>query len=76
LYLISGLHALHFVVGIVLIGIAFVKAIIRYYDPVKELLFSTDSTKKLNVELVALYWHFVDALWVAIYLMFVVSLFI
>jgi len=76
LYMISGLHAMHFLVGIVLVGVAFANGIIRYYDPVKELLFSTDSSKKLNIELIAIYWHFTDALWVFIYLLFVLNLYL
>jgi cytochrome c oxidase subunit 3 len=74
LYMISGLHALHFLAGIILLGIVLIQAIIRHYDPIKELLFSTDNIKKQNVGLVALYWHFVDALWVAIYVMFSLSM--
>src|SRR5690606_24543222 len=74
LYMISGLHAVHFIVGVIILGISFVKAIIRYFDPVKQLMFTTDSEKQLNVKLTAIYWHFVDLLWVVLYVMFVVLL--
>jgi cytochrome c oxidase subunit 3 len=75
LYMISGLHALHFIPGIVVLGISFFKALRRNYDPVAELLFTADPVKKNNVSLVALYWHFVDVLWLFIYLLFVLNLY-
>lgn len=75
LYMISGLHALHFIPGIVVLGISFFKSVVRYYNPIDELLFSTDNYKKLKIELIALYWHFVDVLWLMIYLLFVVKLY-
>jgi cytochrome c oxidase subunit III len=76
LYMISGVHALHLFAGIILVFVAWINAVIRYYDPVKELLFSTDSDKKHHVELIALYWHFVDVLWLALYLIFIAAFYL
>lgn len=76
LYMISGLHALHFIPGIVVLAISFIKSVMRLYNPIDELLFSTDFHKKLNIELLAFYWHFVDALWIMIYLLFVLKLYV
>lgn len=76
LYMISGLHALHFLPGIIVLGISFVKSIMRLCNPVDELLFSTDNHKKLKIELLAFYWHFVDVLWLMIYFLFVIKLYI
>lgn len=57
LYIIAGLHAIHVIAGLIALAIMFFKAV---------------STKSRNynsvpVEVMATYWHFVDALW--IYLM-------
>lgn len=76
LYMISGLHALHFIPGIVILGISFAKAIMRDYNPVEELLFSVDANKKSRIELIALYWHFVDILWLLIYVLFITHLYL
>ena len=76
LYMVSGLHALHFVVGIVVLGVSTFKAYLRLNDPVKDLLFSSNVTQKLNVELTAIYWHYVDVLWVLLYLLFVICLYV
>ena len=57
---IAGLHIVHVLGGAVALGIIFFKAF---------------STKKRNydsipVEIVATYWHFVDILWVYIFVFF------
>jgi cytochrome c oxidase subunit 3 len=76
LYMISGLHALHFIPGIVILGVSFAKAMMRNYNPVEELLFSVDANKKSKIELIALYWHFVDILWLLIYALFITHLYL
>jgi cytochrome c oxidase subunit 3 len=76
LYMISGLHALHFIPGIIILGISFTKAVMRNYNPVQELLFSVDDNKKSKIELIALYWHFVDILWLLIYALFITHLYL
>jgi cytochrome c oxidase subunit 3 len=53
LYIIAGLHALHVLGGIIALIIMFVKGFVgqrKNYSPVP-------------VEVMATYWHFVDALW-------------
>lgn len=74
LYMLSGLHALHLLVGVVLVGIALVRAVVCYFNPVKQLLFTIDAYRKDRIVLTALYWHFVDILWVALYVLFVLVL--
>ncbi|MCS6818323.1 MAG: cytochrome c oxidase subunit 3 [Chitinophagales bacterium] len=71
LYVISGLHLAHLLVGIVLMGIFWLKAKEVEHNPVAELLFETDPMSKIKINLLSLYWHFVDGLWVYLYLFFV-----
>jgi cytochrome c oxidase subunit 3 len=64
LYIIFGLHALHVLGGIVALMIMFIKAFssrIRNYDPI-------------SIELASTYWHFVDVLWIYLFIFFVVSI--
>lgn len=64
LYIIFGLHALHVLGGVVALVIMFIKAFsarIRNYDPV-------------SIELASTYWHFVDALWLYIFIFFLMSI--
>jgi cytochrome c oxidase subunit 3 len=60
LYVIFGLHALHVVGGVIALLVMFFKAFsarIRNYNPVP-------------VEVVATYWHFVDLLWIYLFVFF------
>lgn len=68
LYVISALHALHVLGGVGVLGYMYVKLRERLKDPVKELLYYTNSDGLMQLEMVATYWHFVDILW--IYLLF------
>jgi cytochrome c oxidase subunit 3 len=72
LYLISSLHALHVLVGVIALGYIFIRAMWQAYNPVSELMFTTDPVKKGRVFLLATYWHFVDLLWLYLYLFFLV----
>ncbi len=60
LYIIAGLHALHVIGGVIALIIMFLKAFstrVRIYNSVP-------------VELVNTYWHFVDILWIYLFVFF------
>lgn len=61
LYIIAGLHALHVLAGIGALFIMFAKAFgskIRNYNSVP-------------IELMSTYWHFVDLLWIYLFIFFI-----
>jgi len=61
LYIIAGLHALHVLAGIVALFVLFIKAFgsrVRSYNNVP-------------VELMSTYWHFVDLLWIYLFIFFI-----
>ena len=51
---LTGLHGLHVSLGVVLLGIAFARALRGHYGPDRDAAIRTTS----------LYWHFVDLVWV------------
>lgn len=60
LYIIAGLHVLHVLAGIIALIILFIKAFgskVRSYNSVP-------------VELMSTYWHFVDLLWIYLFIFF------
>lgn len=68
IYVLSGLHILHLLVGVGwLIYLAYQSYVIRL-DAYAILLFDTNPNEKLKIELAATYWHYVDGLWVVLYL--------
>jgi cytochrome c oxidase subunit 3 len=74
-YVISGLHLLHLAAGVLLLMWFSFTALERKNDPVKLLIFESDPFNKMKVDLLCTYWHFVDGLWVYIYLFFVVNIY-
>ena len=73
LYVISGLHFLHVLGGLLVMAVSLFKSYRRLNDPVQELLFSVDGSRKVRIHLLATYWHFVDVLWLYLYIFFVVN---
>lgn len=56
-YTITGLHGLHVLVGLAMGGVLQVKAALGLIG----------SRRRATLEVVALYWHFVDAVWIAVF---------
>jgi cytochrome c oxidase subunit 3 len=64
LYIIFGLHVLHVLGGVITLLVMFIKAYsskIRNYNPV-------------TIELASTYWHFVDLLWIYLFVFFMWTL--
>jgi cytochrome c oxidase subunit 3 len=53
-YVLTGLHVIHMIVGIGLLGWQFILAKIGFFDA---------SERYVYVEVMSLYWHFVDMVW-------------
>ncbi len=60
LYVIAGLHALHVFGGVVALLITFLKAYSR----------RVRSYNSVPIELLSTYWHFVDLLWIYLFIFF------
>jgi cytochrome c oxidase subunit III len=56
---LTGLHGAHVFVGLNLLLYALIRSIRGHYGPVAE--------KHLGVELPGIYWHFVDVMWIVVY---------
>ncbi len=69
LYIISGLHLLHMLGGLVFLTILLVQALKRttYVD---SFIYSVNPPNQLRLRLITQYWHFIDILWVFLFLFF------
>lgn len=65
IYVISGLHAAHVLGGIAALIMAMIHA---WYLP-----FRPTPKRRLRFDLVVQYWHFVDALWVYLFVFFLIQ---
>ena len=73
LYLISGLHALHLVVGLAFLFYQFIKVHTKTQNEVQALLYFTNEKEEKNLELLIIYWHFVDILWLYLLVFFILN---
>lgn len=66
LYLLSGLHLTHVVVGVIFLLIAYLEAARRkpYIDI---FVYSVNPPNRLKISLITLYWHFLDILWLYVF---------
>lgn len=71
IYIISGIHLLHILVGVIFLGIVLSEALARrpYID---SFVYSVNPPNRLKIKLITLYWHFVDILWIGLFLFLLV----
>lgn len=67
LYMLTGLHILHILGGIIFLSVAFVQAVKRS-EYVDAFVYSVNPPNLLRLQLGTLYWHFVDGLWIYLFL--------
>ena len=70
-YVISGLHFLHVLVGIILLVKTVIQAQI-YRDYVDAYIFHINPPNQLKIKLLSIYWHFVGVLWLVLFLILLV----
>lgn len=73
LYVISGLHIVHLVAGIALLSAVFFQISASTKDPVKQLMAETNPYQKIKLEVLTMYWHYMDILWVFLFFYFLFS---
>ncbi len=69
-YVISGIHFLHVFAGLVFLGVLLVHGYGQSRDPVKSLLFFSNDYYLTRIDLAAVFWHFIDFLWLGLFLIF------
>lgn len=74
LYLITGLHFVHVFGGIIYLIYLNLLAFDTWKDPVKSLLYFSNPMEGIRLELFSAYWHFLDGLWLFLFLTFLFTL--
>ena len=70
LYLISALHILHLVGGIIFLSFLFFKTAHMASDSIRSLIYIRDPYRQLQLAMVCSYWHYLDFMWLGLYLVF------
>ena len=66
-YVITGFHLAHLLGGVVALFITWMKHV-RKLSPLDELKRIADINKKINLEVLIIFWHFLGGLWIYLYL--------
>jgi len=74
LFIISGIHFLHVIGGFTYLAITTYKTIIIESNIAKTLMFFSDNYHFTRFQLIQWYWHFLDFMWVFLYLLFLYTL--
>lgn len=74
LYVISGLHLFHLAGGMLFMGYLLFQIQRRYQDPIKVLISVTNPYERLKLRMLRIYWHFIDALWIVLFVYFWIML--
>ncbi len=70
LYLLTGLHVAHVVVGIIFLLVAIFRAYKNTGNNVNSLLYFSDQFKRTRLRLLTSYWHTIDFLWLFLFFAF------
>ena len=70
IYLITGAHGLHIALGLLFTLVFLIFSIRSRKDPLYELRSIINPKRQLNLELLVGYWHFVDLLWIYLFVFF------
>ena len=73
IYAISILHVIHIVGGLPFFVLFLVTAVRRMREPVSVLIYFSDPAKRLKLELLTTYWHFLDVLWIYLVVFFTLN---
>ncbi|GAB2597720.1 cytochrome c oxidase subunit 3 [Spirosoma areae] len=71
IYILSGIHLLHILIGLIFLGVALAEAL-RRRPYVDSFVYSVNPPNRLRIRLITLYWHFVDILWLGLFLFLLV----
>jgi cytochrome c oxidase subunit 3 len=69
-YLISALHVAHLLGGMLFLLALLLRTLHASRDAVRSLVFIRNPYRRRQLRMLALYWHFIDALWVVLFTLF------
>lgn len=70
LYVITGLHFVHVGIGMIYLFYLNLKVFDIWNDPVRSLLYFSNQFEGVRLEMFGNYWHFIDGLWLFLFLTF------
>lgn len=66
-YVLTGLHVVHILGGLIYMGVLFREAT-KNQSYIDSFVYSVNPPNRLKIKLMTIYWHFVDVLWLYLFL--------
>ena len=73
LYLLSGIHIFHLLGAMIFAMILLAQLRKTQEDGIRKLILVTNPFEKMRIRLFTVYWHFMDAIWLVLFLLFILS---
>lgn len=73
LYLLSGIHIFHLLGAMIFAVILLTQLRKSREDAIRKLVLITNPYEKMRIRLFTVYWHFMDAIWLILFLLFIIS---
>jgi cytochrome c oxidase subunit 3 len=73
IYLITYMHAAHIVLGWLVLFVFFIVAVRERKDEIVELRNIINPKRQLQLELLVMFWHYIDAVWLYLYVFFLLN---
>lgn len=74
LYVLTGLHVVHLVGGLLFLTYLLANTIWVSKDPIRTLIMVTNPYEKIKLQIFAVYWQFLDVLWLVLFFYFLFAL--
>jgi len=73
IYMLTSMHGVHIIAGLLVTLVFLVSAIRSRKDPIYELRDIINPKRQLHLELLVSFWHFIDIVWVYLYVFFLLN---
>lgn len=73
LYLLSGIHIFHLIGAMIFAVILLNQIRKRKDDDIQHLILITNPFEKMRIRLFTVYWHFMDLIWLILFVLFAIS---
>jgi cytochrome c oxidase subunit 3 len=74
IYLISALHAVHLLGGLLFLTFLYFRTQHAASDPIRTLVFIRNPFVRQQINMLTIYWHFMGGIWIFLYLVFVFTI--
>jgi len=73
LYLLTGIHIFHLLGAMIFAVILLVEMKKKQQDQIQHLILLTNPFEKMRIRLFTVYWHFMDLIWLILFVLFILS---